>query len=1161
MLMRLKRVKISGFKTFADRTEFELDGALTSVVGPNGCGKSNLVDAILWGLGEGNARHLRAQSGTDVIFSGSARRKPVGMAEVCLHFDNEDGSLPVPTSEVVVSRRLNRAGESEYAINRQPCRLRDVLELLADSGLGRAGYSIVSQKEIDSALAASADERRAWVDEVAGVQRYRLKKAESQRRLASAREHLIRVADILRELEAQREPLEREAEIAARFRAAQSALRDIESGLLIHELAKAHADLIALDEKRQAARSVLEGGARETSRLEAELASIGEQISSIESEMDSLRASLQGALTLQERIEADLRVGEQKLLAFDSLQSNLFEEQEGAQARISEIELEISRLASEAEAEEKNFEAVATSFSGAKEEAAELKRRLDELEGKVAQARSAESERVRREEEAKVAKARAKEILEELGGIDAALPDLEEGCREAEAALQAHQSELAGLSQSIDEVQRAIEELAKRHASMEERNRKLASERAFLDGRRRGIEATLEAHEGLSHGSRAVLDAVEGGKLKGTFVPVAEAIAVGGNLVQAIETALGANANDLIAHSEAEALEAIQYLKEHSLGRATLHPRNKAKAPGNKESSTFDGLLGMACSLVSCDVKNRAVVESLLGGVAICETLEQALAAPNDGSWERIVTLDGDVLSSSGSIAGGKSHGAKNGLLHRRSELADVEGQLSRLDGELERLAEEGQELDGEQSKLAARIAQQKEARIAVSQEVEDASKWLSSLKEELSAAQRGAARLRNELDSISARQAATVDQPSESVEELELLRTEAVRAFALKSADAEQAAERISEAETRAKVALERLMGAKRRLQAAHDADQNRLAKLSSIDPERKRVCKEIEAAESELKVVRERRVQVEHALAESTERRSELLERSHKMSEDLRSLRLSATAASESAHQADIAWAKAEARRANAAERLLDEYGITCEEALRSAAEIELPADAAALGARLRREIKSMGDVNVGAIEAFERVTARVQELSGQKADIEAGIEEIEQSISELDKLTRSRFESTFQAVSAAFKELFERLFPGGAGELVLTSPGSTLESGIEVDVQLPGKKKQRLELLSGGERALCATAFLFSLLKVKPSPLVVLDEVDAPLDGRNVEKFIALLKDFASKIQFIVITHNRTTIGECPVWLGITMNEPGVSTLVPVRVRSHSQTAMLA
>lgn len=1164
MHMRLKRVKISGFKTFADRTEFELDGALTSVVGPNGCGKSNLVDAILWGLGEGNARHLRAQSGVDVIFSGSSRRKPVGLAEVSLHFDNEDGSLPVPTSEVVISRRLNRAGESEYSINRMTCRLRDVLELLADSGLGRAGYSIVSQKEIDSALAASADERRAWVDEAAGVQRYRTKKVESQRRLASAREHLIRVADILRELEVQRQPLEQEAQVAAKYKAATAALKEIESGILIQELAKAHNDIVTLEERRRTAKELIEKEARETARMESELAAIGESISALESDMDSLRASVQGAITLEERVEADLRVGEQKLIAFDSLQSSLFEEQEGAKARIAEIEHEIVLLTAEAEAESKCFGALATSLSGAKEEALELKRRLDELEDMVAAARRAESERMRREEEVKVSRGRAKEIQEELKGIEAALPELEEGFAQAQISLETAQLELKELSESIAACIASREEIEVQAASIEDTKRKLASERAFLDGRRRGIEATLEAHEGLAHGSRAVLEATERGKLEGSFVPVAEAITVEGPLVRAVETALGSAANDLIVESNTQALAAIDYLKGRSLGVATFHPRNilkGTKSTGQEKVNAPNGAIGFASRLITCADENRAVIEGLLGRVLLCENIEKALTIANDGRWDRIITLDGEVVFSSGAISGGRSNSAKNGLLHRRSELADVISQIEGLDNELAELETKTETLMQYRALHSEELAELKQRQHAAGKDVEEAAKWASAIKEELAAAQRSGARLRSELQSLSAIEFTASNLPEQSIEELERLRTEAVRAFAMKSADAEQGAARITEAETRAKVAAERLAGAQRRLEVAHAADQNRLTKLTSIDPERKRVRKEIERAEEELKAARDKRAQLDSALGKVSAQRSELLEASHRMSEDLRSLRLSAGDAAEAAHQAELAWARAEARRANAAERLLDEYGITTEQALDSAGGIELPPDAASLGARLRREIKAMGEVNVGAIEAFERVSARIVELFEQKTDIESGIEEIEQSIAELDKLTRSRFETTFEAVQTAFREIFERLFPGGRGDLILTNPNSTLESGIEVDVQLPGKKKQRLELLSGGERALCATAFLFSLLRVKPSPLVVLDEVDAPLDGRNVEKFIELLKDFASDIQFIVITHNRTTIGECPVWLGITMNEPGVSTLVPVKVRPQGGAAMLA
>ncbi|HZH98572.1 MAG TPA: AAA family ATPase, partial [Fimbriimonadaceae bacterium] len=433
--MRLKRVRLFGFKTFAEKTEFDIQGDLVAVVGSNGCGKSNLVDAILWALGEGNARQLRAQNGQDVIFNGSARKKPVGYAEVTLLFDNEDGSLPLDTSEVSITRRLSRSGESEYFINRQHCRLRDVFDLLADSGLGRAGYAIVGQKEIDQALAASAEDRRAWVDEAAGVQRYRTRKIESLKRLASAKSHLERVSDILSEIETQREPLRAEAELAIKYKAALSSLREVESGLLIQEVAKASREVSALEARVAESMRLAEKEQTHADELEAAAAELNRNARALEADMDRHRGTRQHALTTVERAEAAIRLSEQRLKTLDDLEANLGEEAGIARLRIEEAEAENASLISEKEAEASGLEQLAGECAGAGEAAKALRSSLLTLEKDLHEARKIEAQRMKLEAEDAHRTERRKLVALELQGVDASLPDLDKGIEDAQAAL------------------------------------------------------------------------------------------------------------------------------------------------------------------------------------------------------------------------------------------------------------------------------------------------------------------------------------------------------------------------------------------------------------------------------------------------------------------------------------------------------------------------------------------------------------------------------------------------------------------------------------------------------------------------------------------------------------------------------------------------------
>jgi len=1149
--MRLKRVKIFGFKTFADRTEFNVDGGLIAVVGPNGCGKSNLVDAILWGLGEGNARSLRATHSQDVIFSGSARRKGVGFAEVSLLFDNEDGSLPIDSSEVSISRRLTRAGETEYSINKQSCRQRDIFELLADSGLGRAGYAIVGQKDIDNALAASPEERRAWVDEAAGVQRYRARKQESLRRLASAQQHLSRINDILTELEAQREPLREEAEVAKRYKSALNSLREVESGLLIDEVAKTVREVSELEQRISESGRLSQEEIVRADRLERESRALGERISEIEREMDSVRGLQQGSLTAMERANADLRLAEQRLESLDHLEASLGEESGKGQARIDELKLEIETLIREEKSELESLDSIRSDFSGAGEEAKSLQARLREVEGDLHMAREAHALMLRHEAHAEQQKERAKLARRELKGIEDALPDLHAATEEAKSAFESHLDQVRVLEAQVKEIEESLANARAQDDRDDQANRRLLAERATLVGRRRGIEATIETHEGLNQGSRAVMEASERKVLQGNYIPVGEALSVEKELALAIETALGGNASDLIVDHDGDAKAAISFLKEHRLGRATFQPINLMRAvePSFELRKVLGekGVLGRASELVQCDYRVKPVIDSLLGRVLVVEDLDTSLRLAKTTGWNRMVTLDGEVVHNSGAVTGGHSQKQGYGLVQRKSDLKELEQEISKIDCLLAEAESRAKKRDGERQKSLAGISNLQTQIVERQQELTDAREFYQALNDELQSTIKAKSRLEQEIQSLIPGNPAAAEV---DVKEIESKRDELIHLLASKSANAEKAEALLRDAELRISQAQIRLYTARKRLEAVQESEEHRDKRISNLDPEREKARAEIERAKTLSKQAEADKLQATSRLEQAQDSKKQLLEQSLQLQEEAKSARLNAHSMGDALHQSELSRARAEARKAASLQRLLEEYGLTEEDAIEQEGRHEVPDDAPALVSRLRKELRAMGDVNVGAIEAFDRLTVRFEELDVQQRDILDGIDQVNASIKELDKLTRDRFLATFEKVQEAYKTMFQKLFDGGEGQIELTDPENVLESGLEIQVQLPGKRRQQLQLLSGGERALCATAFLFSLLYVKPSPLVVLDEVDAPLDGRNVERFAALLHEFTDRVQFIVITHNPTTIEQAPVWLGVTMQEPGVSTLIPSR-----------
>lgn len=1148
--MRLSRVKIFGFKTFADKTEFILRGGTIAIVGPNGCGKSNLVDAILWGLGEGNAKQLRTQTGQDVIFGGSSKRKALGFAEVALLFDNEDGSLPIQSSECEITRRLTRNGDSEYRINGRTCRLKDIHELLADSGLGRAGYSIVGQKEIDQALAASPEDRRSWIDEAAGVQRYRARKVEAQRRLASAQLHLQRVADILGEIELQIGPLEGEAEVAKKYKAIIGTLQEIESGLLVVELCRAHRAVLTATTMAAQAQELSETESQLADILESESRKLQETTKRITLEAEAVRDQLSAASSAIQEAETKQRLAAQRLESLDEIEGSLFEDGEAAEKRIAIARQEAKDAESEAATELDALEKLRVESAGSGSEAQLLKDKLNALDGQLVQARHQLTEQLRREAEFAHAESRRKEIGRELKGIDATLPDLKRGVQEALVITEAVNQRVVAQSERINGLITQLSDLKKLDAERETQSRQLGAQLASMEARRAAIEATIDSLEGFSQGTRAVLALCQSGQLRGSYVPISQAITVDAAHAVAIEIALGPHSNDLIVNGSVEAKAAIEVLKEQRLGRATFQPidlvRPDLGPPELRNVLNERGVLGRASELIHCDNRYRPVLDALLGRVLIVTDLDQALRLAKTTGWNRLITLEGEVIHHKGAVTGGDSGKPQFGMIQRRSEIAQIDSDIKALDIKLQKLNAEGNRVVDTKSQLEVQIEAAQTALLEIRDEAEEARSWSRQLESELTDTERSRQRLLDERERLGGNLEAAelVDLPA-----LEKARDDVLRELASRTADAEAAESRLREAEARVQQAQLRAELARRRLTAAMEGETYRNKRAESIEPERKKLNAEMERAERAMAAAIVAKDQAEAELEALQTKRESTHQVAMGKLDQARSARFASQVATEALHKAELDRARADAKRGASAQRLLEDYGINEEMAFSLEAETVVPEDAAVVVPRLRRELKALGDVNVGAIEAYDRLSQRHQELSHQREDILAGIADVEASVAELDKLTSDRFQTTFELVRVSFRNLFSRLFEGGSGDIRMADESKLLDSGIDIEVTLPGKKRQRLELLSGGERSLCATAFLFALLDVKPSPLVVLDEVDAPLDGRNVERFVGLLQDFSTRVQFIVVTHNDITIKSTSTWIGVTMAEPGVSTLVPV------------
>jgi chromosome segregation protein len=1182
--VQLKKLQLVGFKTFADKTEIEFGDGLTAVVGPNGCGKTNIADAILWVMGEQNPRLLRGSDSRDVIFAGTDRRKPLGMAEVRLTLDNADHGLPIDFAEVTVTRRVYRSGESHYLLNGAPCRLKDVVELFLDTGIGRGAYSFVSQSEIDAALSARAEDRRELFEEAAGIKKYRVKKREAVRKLEQAESNLHRIRDIVYELEQQRAPLARQAEQARRYLQLVERLQQIEVDLLISELQKTDYELYAARQECDLDREAIQKADADLARMERESDVLGERLAEAEAELDSARISQQSALTTVERTESQLQLACERGSASER-------SAEALDAELYELAQREAALNHEIEKQEAALEKTQAQETQRRGELAAAKARLNGLENALADAQQRSEDRQsalrrlaeqRAQREAALAACRSRlaetearlvRLDEDGGQLASQLDDAEIRVRKTRETLLMLNTQLSTLNTQLSVLHSQRRNAQDAHAQALARldaARRLLAERS---SRLATLTELQESGEGFYQGVRAVLSAARQGKLSGRYAPVVDLLAVPEDYRIAIEVALGASAQDIVCDTEEEAKAAIEWLKAQRAGRATFLPLPMLRpAPPLTAASlrSLEGLLGIASEQVGAEPRCAPVLQLLLGRVILAQDMDAAVRAVKKlpPGWSRIVTLEGELLTPGGALTGGSLQGRGAHLVGRKGEIDDLNRVLPGLCAEADKLTVIMEE-------AAKQIAELDAALAGTGSEIAEAQAQTAAAESDLRSAERDVARLQAECEDVLAESRRLTDTKESLEREAEEWAaavnsgraedTSVDDAIAAAQEEAKQLAAQRDE--TRAvTVALEvetgRLVEKRSALKRELASNQETLNQIHSVrhvkQAQRELAGSQFAGAGEQqnelavkLETSREHLARCEEQFLLWRDRRQALLNESFAKSATIKELSGLRADTMQQMHDAELQIARLEVRLSQAAQRLAEEYGITVEEALARPEPDRVDRETINEVARLRREIRQMGQVNTGAVEEYERLTERHDFLAGQRADLEKARESLLATISEIDASTRGTFMETFHAVSREFERLFSQLFGGGTTKLVLTDPEDLLETGIEVIAQPPGKKLQHLSLLSGGERALTAVALLFSFLAVRPSPFVLLDEVDAPLDGANVEKFVELVGEFKEKSQFLVITHNPTTMEAAPRWYGVTMQEPGISRILSYRV----------
>ena len=1180
--MYLKALEIQGFKSFPDKTVLTFGEDITAIVGPNGSGKSNISDAIRWVMGEQSTRALRGGKMEDVIFGGTAQRRQTGYAEVSLILDNTSHIFPMDESEVMVTRRYYRSGESEYYINRRSVRLKDVNELFMDTGLGREGYSIIGQGKIDEILSVKSADRREVFEEAAGISRYRHRKEEAERKLAHTDENLVRVNDKIAELELQVEPLREQSKRARKFLVLRDELKGLEVSVWLDTRERLRASHIKLDadyqeaarqkeearvalERLYAAAEALSAQMREkdveADRLRFESQSREAAAAELESAIAVLKNNVQNNLDNVQRIRAELDQQEGRA---DSLAGQIGQRQE----RLAEIEDKLTRMREELRGKSEQAQEAAQS-------AGTLARELEELRQKEAMetATAAEAKAL-----LSALAAAAQEVLDRDETVRQELRELDSRLEEGRAAQRQARKALAKAVEERDAVQNVIsgyalrlESRRKKAEQARERHMKLQMDENALSSRVKMLTEMEKLHEGYSKAVKLVMGEAQRGSLQHIHGPVADLLKVPEEYTVAIETALGGAMQNLVVDREEDGKAVIQYLKRRDAGRATILPLSSIRSGELREGQALrrePGFVGVGDQLISFQPQYRNVFSNLLGRVAVMEDLDHAIAAARKYGYKfRIVTLDGQVLNPGGSMTGG-SASRSAGILSRANEL--------------ERLNEQGRGLREQLAQAAKALEEADREAAAAGYEMETAQSQLREWEDAILKAEGEAAHC----DSVVAD---LERQSSSQREELEQLKSRSAQI----ESDTRGARSRIQELEGAA-AALKSEAEGKVRGQtdlqdrsaritrelseltaslAALEAEQETTAKsLGELKSLRDDMAGDREQNQALIGQYEEKNRQFTQEIGEKTARLQELRAENQVRSEEIRALGEEKLALEGQRNQADkdsrakndelLAMEREvsilEQRKVAAAmeekqllDKLWETYELSHEAAKQHRVEIESVPKASRRIGELKRAISSLGSINLGAIEEYQRVNERYTYLTDQRDDVQRAKGELEEIIADITGEMKTIFAREFQTIDQAFGQTFTELFGGGKATLELEDPEDILNCGIEIKVQPPGKALKIITLLSGGEKAFVAIALYFAILKVRPTPFVVMDEIEAALDDNNVARFAHYMRSMADKTQFIVITHRRGTMEEADVLYGVTMQEQGVSRMLTINL----------
>lgn len=1177
--MYLKSIELQGFKSFPDKTVLKFGKGITAVVGPNGSGKSNISDAMRWVLGEQSTKSLRGSKMEDVIFSGTSARRAVGFAEVTLCLDNKDRALASDRDEVTVTRRYYRSGESEYKLNGENARLKDIHELFMDTGLGRDGYSMVSQGKVETLISGKSGERRDMLEEAAGISHYRYRRQDALKRLDQAEENLLRLRDILTELEGRVGPLKQQSEKAKKFLEFSAEKKTLDIGLWLYTIEKSRESLRDYEKKTAIAESQYNEVCRVLDETLEKSESIIEEISRLSGIIDEMRRSSSQLDEQVSFIESKIAVNENSILHNNETIGRIEREKteeldtdSSIALQIKETEDAVKKLEEFIEEKRLEIDGLTNALRSLGDETGRYLEKNTELSARVSRLTlEIADSRVK----ATTAKTSSDEISARIDSVLAGEKTREEVKNtllseksETEKELEEQNEKYESLENSLSGLELLAEKRNSKLLELKEEETKLNNELHIKNSRIQLLSELEKNMEGYQGSVKAVMRETKRGALRGVLSPVSQVISVGEKYALAIETALGAQLQNIITETENDAKRAINFLKDSKAGRATFLPLTAIKGRVLDEKNLDDcyGYVNLASSLVKYDEKYREIINSLLGRCVVAEDLDAAVAIAKKYSYRfKIVTLDGQVINAGGSMTGG-ARLQNAGILSRGNE-------LQKLTLECEQLSEKAELLKSESVKAY-------ESYSLVSAELEGAKAELTTVSEER-------IRLRGVINLKDGQLEALIETEKREKEETELLlkrreslelseKEENERLLKLQK-ELEEAEDELSAVtgdreavqrkreeltENASKLNLSIATARKEadekneailRLVKRSESHKDRLSllneEIAETEAKNEELKKAIEVLKSEANELRSNKLSLEKE-TENTQEKRELLE---KQSADLRTLERS-----KSDEKEKIGGEKARlAERRDAMERelldienkLFEEYELTRREAEELNIKIESITEARKRLSELKAKIKGLGNVNVSAIEEYKEVSERYEFMRSQVSDVEKAKAELSHLISELTEKMGTQFKEQFNKINLSFGETFTELFGGGKASLVL-SDENVLECDIEIKVQPPGKNVQNISLLSGGEKGLSAIALLFAILRVNPCPFCIFDEVEAALDDVNVVRYASYARRMTESTQFILITHRRGTMEEADMLYGVTMQEKGVSKLLELK-----------